>query len=769
MDISLDPDLLLKLLEELTKKAKEKDLKYSSLSVKNISIKTQASFFGTGAYKIDKRKKHISLGHAINSIMEKKHGSEKPWVKNFAPKSSRYSPVKLEQYYSCIKSKKPIRISETYWKIFLDFLEKEQEDFIQDLEPKLQESFITKNKQIELATIGNYVEKPQRKIIYNCYCIEHSGEDHLQQFKAEFTTEDNKPIAVKLTKTPSKDDYLGEVKIYGNGSEIHLVAQTKVETKNIRPLSIIISHQIRKSFEGIKILLGNFINIGPKSNGIQGIVLFEQIQEDEQTALNVDLVELFLNRSRSNITVGGFISTTEFHNFVIKKYPNWKNEKELYQKMDGRCYEVFILTNKGKQGTKDEPLNRIEKALFKFEKKGKLICKSFYPSGTITYNGYLEYHSKSIAILHLYQSHPGTYQIILDLHDTELKQISGVYSGVTQDSSPAGGRAIAFQIEAEDYVISEPRLYDPDKIEMNDLLVKHPNLKDFLSGKLDNFIDNTNFFNLDIRFTSTDKVALNDLPGTYYYYRTRTIQGHPREVKRYPFLIMPNGEFFVKVKINSTNQVYTATGQAFNLNDRVYMHIFKKNIYDGLAILYPKWRKLENIDEQILAVYASTSKQFHLMAGRLIFRKISDDTSKKTFNTLNPLDINIDDASHVDSLDKGVEKEIIHDLVGQINNFVAVRHSNQQSIFKPGENLFYAACYHAMCERYTEALDVLEISILNGGYRDIETLQKEFAEDGALINIKEQFKNLPKKHNPKEYQAEDVIEYLKKLMAEIFP
>ncbi len=784
MSIYLHPFSFRRLLEKITNKSNELIMdenpnatKFSLESIDN----DKGGFFGTKTQGNEHQKRN-TIPYFINLGLAKKYNDENWGRKKYALRgfNSRILQTCYKDYQVALKNLKNdkeaqlIKIPKKYWDIFLDFIGIETINFIEELKPLEREVFVKKNSSVfpdgkELELGNNQSEK----IIYNCYYLESKRKTVIQGFLAEFTFQDDIPSKVEIINTPSKEDYFGEVKILGDHSDLHIIAQTKGDSKKARPLSIVISQTSRKIFQDLKILVGNFINIGEQSNGIHGPILLEKISVNDNDVLSNSLIEAFLYHSKAQISQGGFLKTDDFEKHVSKICPDWKSEKALFEKMEGKCYEVFILSKKGKQDSSNEQLNRIEKALFRFGEKGSLICKSIFPTSPRTYNGHLEYHSEFKAILFLHReiNQSATYQIVLDLHDDHLEEINSVYSGITQDGTLAAGRAKFFEITQEVFDKSKPELFDMFDNEAQNLLKEYTNLEDFFSGNSDNFLDNTNVFYEDTSFTFSDgNFILDKLPGIYYYYRTRTIRGHYRKIKRYPFLIKEDGNFLVKVKANGDN--YTATGRAFRKNDRVYMHLLKKDKYDGLAILYPNWKKLGEENEIIQAVYASTSKKDHLMAGRLFFKRVSSGTSEDVFNAMDPIDIDIDNEKHYDIIENEVEQKIVSSLIGQINNYVAVRHPNQESHFLPGEDLFYAACYHGRLgtqEGDSKALELLETSILSGGFRNIELIRKEFETEGSFFNIKNAFRSLPKKYSPTTYQEDDIIEYLESLLLELFP
>ena len=628
-----------------------------------------------------------------------------------------------------------------------------------------------KDRQLSLwAGADLAAPKPQphtsEELYYHCHHLDiekwsETKVKSLAGFNAVFELKDT-ATKVSFHDTPSGERYAGSVIIKSQGKEALITAFSQ-DQKFSRPVAIAFYHNCNCPFKDLDICVGFFINITRSASCIHGAIVFEKIQAlNEPSRLDSNLLCAFLADQNKAIKNGGYRRLKDFTQ-VLEKYRPRLEEEAFANRLVGRYFQAIILSKKGRHDSKNEQFNRIEAAYFKFGPGNQLSCRSDYPGGPLEYAGHVEYFppNKAIFYLHRQPGLPGQYQIVIDLPENKnLQSFSGIYSGITQDNHLAAGRVRFHEIMAADYQASEPGVYELHSEPSQSLLEQYEDLRNFFSGNLDNYLDNNAiFYENPLILEPTAANPLEKLPGTYYYYRTRTIKGHAREVKRYPLLIKPDGNLAVKIKADG--EEFTAVGKAIRKHGRVYMHLLKKDKYDGLAILYPNWLRIGQVGQDIKAVYASTSKSGHLMAGRMFLLRLSDDFSGEYFNDLLPDNISIDQAEQREDV-REFEIPIIQSLAGQFNNFIAIRHFNEDVLPFLGQRLFESACFLGSQQQDEEALRALLAAIMQGGFADVAQLKQ--ALDGPLASIKERFRQAPASFDITQSQGEDQREYLQDII-----
>ncbi|MBL7794205.1 MAG: hypothetical protein JNK77_17880 [Saprospiraceae bacterium] len=731
--------------------------------------------FGTGTFHPDKaqgKNQKKTIAYAIHLKFSKLYDT-KEWHSRFNLKSS-YDPRKLQDLYatynSSARGQTPLQIKENYLQLFMAFvgyatvtewiascqIDKE----ILDQQHKLLED----QRQNQLTA---FVSKSEI-LYYWCHIVYKLSDSHSQlyTFPATFSIQ-NKTTKVRIWQSPEGDEFNGELKIKGGGKEA-LITLLSNDEDFARPMAIVISQQNNTRFMDLDVCMGQYITIRPDAANIAGPIVFEKRNgEEEATKIDAGLLQLYLGKHKNIIVSGGFLHIADFQRELNRIAQEKLSTIDLYKQFANKFFRSVLLTKKGRRDTPNEQFNRIELSYFTFGERGEVSCSSIYPAGKTTYVGQLEFHSLYKAIILLHRHYQGQYQIVIDLHHTNnLSCISGVYSGITQDGTLAAGRVRFYLISQAEYEQSMPEILELHEDKTRNLLNKYPDLKAFLSGNLDNHLDNAHlFFENPGEVYAQGNQVLQTLPGTYYYYRTRTIKGHIREVKRYPLLIEPSGN--ISVKIKADGEEYIAYGKAIRKNDRVYMHLHKKDRYDGLAILYPNWYRLGATSHTIQAVYASTSKSGHLMAGRMVLLRLSNDITGREFDTLTPDNIDIDQAASRPDV-KPEERIIIEKFAGQINNYIAIRHPSDEGLSSFGNELFAAACYYAGEQIDELALQSFQSAIMWGGFNDLERLRKELGPQGRLYALTSRIKAIPATFDIASSHGEDQREYLQRLFDRVF-
>lgn len=722
--------------------------------------------FGTGNLHPNKAFQKKTVGYAIVKYLERQPEEEQ---KNIVLTANfRYNPRKLQDLHAAYKKRKSeqqhLKISKIYFRLLYSFIGFNSQEELLNSGQLTKEIIETQLALFEVGTSSHTAVARTEILHYWCHVLYRFSDNsvRLHTFPATFAIQ-NKSTTVHAWQTPEGDEFQGDLWIKAGGREA-LIALWSKNPNFSRPMSIVISQQNNDKFSDLDICLGQYITVRHDAVNIAGPIVFEK-KEDEasRSQLNADLLEICLNDLHNTIPTGGYLHISEFQKRLNEFAQTRISTYDLYKQFLGRYFRAILLTKKGRRDTPNEQLNRIELSYFAFGSKGESTCRSIYPTGTITYSGQLSFHSFNKAILHLHPLRDAQYQLSIDLRDfKESGNIAGVYCGITQDNTLAAGRVKFYSISEEEYANSEPEILELHEDKTKKLMNQYPDLKTFLSGESDNYLDNPQvFFENPDQVFDQGKQVLEKLPGTYYYYRTRTIKGHIREVKRYPLLIEAGGNISVKVKADG--EEYTATGKAIRKNDRVYMHLHKKDRYDGLAILYPNWHRLEKTSVIVQAVYASTSKSGHLMAGRMVLLRLSDDTSSNLFDTLSPDNIDIDKASSRPDV-KPEEIPIIEKLAGKINNYIAIRTPNEHPPSALGNELFAAACFYAGIGNNDLALQTLRMAFMYGGFNDIEQLRNALSPQGDLEALVQDIKSMPDSFDITSPHGEDQREYLQRLL-----
>jgi membrane-bound inhibitor of C-type lysozyme len=662
-----------------------------------------------------------------------------------------------------------IPFNANYLELYLAFIGfSKLEDFL--AQAGLEDKHLERQKSL----LGDAPQADYEEMYYHCHHLDLEAwskdkTKKLSSFQATFTIK-GKSTHVHFTKTPSGETYTGEVRIVGRGREALITAFSEGRKGFPRPIAVVLYQNQNTAFKELAVSVGFYVYINRSASCVQGVVVFEKIEHlGQPSQLDPDLLCAFLAGQGDEIEDGCYVTLRQFKR-ELEHYRPKLEEAAFVKRLQGICYQAIILSKKGRHDSRHEQFNRIETAYFHFGPGDQLECHSDYPGGPMTYGGHTEYFPPNKAIFHLHHqgSLPGQYQIIIDLPSShDLHSFDGVYSGITQDGHIAAGRVRFIKVDPENHP-ALPGVYDLHSEPAQALLKQYEKLRDFFMGNEDNYLDNPAiFYENPLMLAINDSNVLEGLPGTFYYYRTRTIKGHVREIKRYPLLIKADGNVTVKVKADG--EEFTASGKAIRKHDRVYMHLNKKDKYDGLAILYPRWGRLGlgETEEDIKAVYASTSKSGHLMAGRMFLRRLSDDTSGEHFKHLQPDNIDIDRAHERADVDPS-ELPIIRRLAGQLNNYIAVRYANEEVEPYLGQRLFESACFLAGQQNHQLALRVLLLAVMQGGFADIKQLRQALSEHGHLAAIKASFLQAPiERFGPDVDPIGDQREYLQAIIARL--
>lgn len=593
---------------------------------------------------------------------------------------------------------------------------------------------------------------------YWCHYINHQADsqtngssyNQLEKFRATFYFTDHHNIRFEVKRSsPSNSRYYGEVKLGVDERYAVITAEGELDGRK-RPLSIIIPNNSNRNFRNLEICFGYFVQIDESNKFEHNLIVFEQVKHAKAPSqIDPSVLEFFLKNIhqdlRKEIFLGNITDLKIFREYFNLFFPEWQSRFEVQKRLSNTYFEAFILSKKDVERPRT-----IERALFHITDFNTMICRSWSPQfADVTYYGQVRYPSTNKIILSFDYLGKVNYQLLLELitdQSGNIVKMVGNYSGINQNNKIVGGRCMMYALKDEvDYERKHAAFFRNASAEIEELFIEYPELRKFFSGDSDNHLlnDNNQLFSLpslgkywNAFYNNREYFELDHLPGLYYYYRTSTIKGKIHAIRRYPILIKPDGDVKVKYLLQK-NQVREAIGTAVNLEGRLYIDLFKKERYDGLAILYPEaWREGEKV---IPGLYVSTSKNKDVMAGRMYFYKLSD--KEQSFHDLQP--------RLIDTLEQPLtvldqtEELIIRQLTGQLGNYLAVRHSWEHLVPRPtsGEELFAAACFYARREDKPTCFALLEKAILNGGFFDSVAFKEALTPRGALYLFKEQVKS----------------------------
>lgn len=740
------PDVFQLLLHEIIKKA-ESVLEQAHISgaVLNPALSGQKGrVFGTGKYHYTQAKRNIdrrSISYAMY-VFRESMAQQQPDA--FTHKD-RFDPKVLQEAYSAYQkspTKNVEKIDLRHLQFYAQFLG--FSDICSWIETAESLSLQIKQEQKSLLPC----ESPDESYTQQYYLCHHlnnlQGQAALYSFRASFELR-KKIINVRFWDTPTQEEYEGTLMLSAKGKEGVITTYTQNKTLP-RPLLVALAHNHNHRFMDYDVCLGNYASIGQDLSTNGGLLIFERVADDNSSSqIDSVLLQAYLMHKGNHITQGGFITRANFIEEVRRCIPSKYNATS--GKLACTHFEAVILSNRHESISN----HQLDISYFHIDKNNTLQCRSEYPAEELQYDGYVEYALPNHAILHLQPNGSGRYQIVVDLHDLNTSQwMDGVYSGINQNNAMVKGRVRFYRISPTQYQESIPRLANADEEAFNALMARDPHCIAFLLG------------NKPPAHLAAH-TGLGKLSGTYFYYRTRTVLCRTREIKRYPVLIKPDGSVLVKIKPDG--EASLARGYAFQQGDQIFIHLYKNSRYSGLAVLYPSQQTFNKADAKlpIQAVYASTSHQHQPIAGRLVFLRTNE-----SFDQLQPDYIHIDEAPQRPDVSPE-EIPIIQRLVGQLNNYVAVRSAVEYVSPFVGEALFAAACYYSLHGEYNKAFDTLRTALIRGGYHNISQLKEAFSSSGPLFPIKELFRNsVPEQDKVENESMQDQVRFFREIVAQVF-
>lgn len=646
-----------------------------------------------------------------------------------------------------------ILINEKYLLLFLHFIGYENyDDFARD--------------QLSDPDEGDTVPRYH----YRC-CYFSNDFQTVKRFDATFTglIGDSTKMNVLFHNGEISAPYEGSIEVDTKEREAVITAWTKTERpqpeRMSRPLIITITKQSEIRFHLLKVCVGYYMNPGEENlENSCGIILFEQLEnKTDESQLTDKHVRHFLMHPPESLPNGGFRTLDDFLDTYYEPYKEVIGLSELFA---DRHYQAFLLSKKT-NGSTMSGNDYVELSKFECYSPYRIRCMSNYATKT-TFEGVVSFFLPNRIQIRMKGQKDSHYQLLLEIPPEGLASeapLRGVYSGMTQNGNIAAGRVLLKPVSKEAF----------DQIPMNISPLKSPevqnwvetyDLDQFFAGKLDDFVDNSQAFQSQIASIFEGSTDFSHLPGVYYYYRTRTIRGHMREIKRFPMILYPDGKVIVKIKAGGKYE--EAHGTAIRIKKCIYIHLKKQDRYDGLAILWPP--SLDNVspnDEIIPALYVSNSKRFHITAGRLFFiRQFEECPDEELFERLMPSNINMDDPEVLARL-SSKELTTTSILIGQLNNYLAVRSATEFNLPRFADSIFDGACLQAQSGQFPEAYETLYLALLRAGYRDTEVLIQAFT-TGTFAGHESKFKHYCKAKYDL-IHGEDQRKYLKALFTEIFP
>lgn len=724
----------------------------------------------------------VSVAAAIEAILFSKFSSAVSYKAYYGLRGKNFSPRQLyDDIRNAEKLKdKPndtINIRENYLRIYLDFIflandpdyplliGKQKPATLENLIKRLfaitsidenllepQISLIEADEQNLLHTSreDENLKIPCKKIHCICHYVsmaydeQYPGHVHkaiLESFPG-IIEQDGKKIIATFPKSPSNARYEGEVTFAPDDksrSYAVLLCHGNRSEEEKRPLVIVLYNKSKRHWVNMDISLGRFINIDRDSNIISRPILLEKIDQEGGESVFFDhsaqekLLKYLSELTNDNFINDNIFDLSSLEEAMVKRLPNWDARRGLEKLLQNTYFECFLLSKK-REAT-------IESTLFHFTKHNMVVCKVKY-TGEFIYYGSFTINSHNKAIIQFSDDKGATYQLAakISLEHDQIEYFHALYSGINQDGDLAGGRCMFFQISREAFQAKQPEHFPfSDQKKLTPIINQHPGLIDFLAGELDKELkirmDEPRFLKNPVfgRFQNHDKLTsgLGVIPGTYYYYRTRTIPGRSHEIKRYPFLIDQLGN--IRIKFVSDKQELESIGAAFRLKNCLYVDMFKidQGRYDGLAIFYPEsWTK--TTIQPLSGLYISTSKNDDPMSGRAFLRRVNNiEFEDMKFCHLNSDEINASDETDI------FEQRILEILKGESDNYFALRNSNfPQRPYSQGEMLFFAAVGFVITENLEKGAQCLYDAIIKGRVTDKNLLKDALSQDGMLYPIK---------------------------------
>lgn len=765
-EVQIPGEVFAKLLDAIIEKANqvlEEEKKYENREPRLDLKMSQKRLFGYDEYRRSDQSQADKYGadrqRTISAALY--YYFRRPKNKEVCPRNNlnveSLNPRTLDMAYAkykrITKGESEIPIVKSYLILYLAFIGYDSlADFIREKVPDVKD------------------DGPERHFYYRCHYYSTKDKE-LKHFDATFIDplDPEKNMEVHFRGSDLSTSYSGEIEVYEQEREAIITAWSTERTEQTatrRPLLITITKQTTTPFHWLKVCVGYYLNAGrDQLENSSGLIIFEQL--DNRTAPGVltdHHLRHFLMHPPNGITDGGFESAKEF---LKKHYKPYEGMSRIAEAFTPRYYKAFLLSKKARDGS-TVAWDYLELSKFEFYEPYRVKCVSNYTVPT-EFAGELTFMLPNRVQIDMTGEKDSHYRILLDIPALGFEgdaALRGVYSGMTQNGFIAAGRVVLYPVSKETYASLPVNIYPPDSAEARQWTETYK-LDHFFAGQDDNYLDNLRAGASDWGPLFTGTQDLKHLPGVYYYYRTRTIRGRMREVKRFPVLLKPNGRVIVKIKAGG--EFMTAVGKAVRIKDCIYIQLEKPDRYDGLAILWPpSLGHVNPMDEIIPAMYVSNSKRFHITAGRLFFiRQFTDESPEDFFEQLKPSNISLDNPEDLRALTQK-ERVVLDILKGQLNNYMAVRHATELKLPDFASPIFMGACYQARTGAFPAAFETLYLALLRAGYRDEDWLRSVFGPEGDFAGQEQAFRDFCEQRYDTIHN-QDQRDYLSELFVKIFP
>lgn len=526
-------------------------------------------------------------------------------------------------------------------------------------------------------------------------------------------------------KRVPRTKYLGQV-IKPEGGELFLQFNKRInDGKEAIIPSLNCFHGKSRGFDN-DLMIGVFL--GTESSC--GLAAIQKVESEEKAleivknqAIN-PLVYSVLYKKR----ISPEIDLLDLKNDETNSLLTFLEEKNIHG-----VYEGYVLESK-------ENREYIHKIICEIKRNGEF---NFFSQETKDNNGFIveKFYDTLIVKFH-YNNTKGHHrmQIILDTLDFVTRRkdyLIGVYSGIENDNKPMAGRMLLYKKDKK-YSELKPERYYLNKKPIQKLFEKIPNIKKFLRGELDTYVDAPIILEKHHLLLANEKFERNDeikfFKGVYILYQIATQED---KVIGCPLEINHNG--IVKIK---TGQHTICKGQAkfhegllsIQINKRVKEELISKNFGHHLFFV----GQADNQEpHQYHGVSSSYSIDYAPQAGRVVL--IAQD---RKFDNL--------DVQQIPIPLLGKESDMFNDLEQKHPNLGWFLTGNANNLIKTTRKVdapfernqdygllyFSSACYHAERSNTKEALKQMERAFMHG-FRDKVLLKKELEKSLNIEGIKE--------------------------------
>lgn len=353
----------------------------------------------------------------------------------------------------------------------------------------------------------------------------------------------------------------------------------------------------------------------------------------------------------------------------------------------------------------------------------------------------LDFRHKNIVAQFNYQRQQGYFQtqIILNADPPGIEDnwdneyLLGVYSGVEDGHSPIAGRIMLKRVEQPYTKQLVKRIPLKDERRLRLLLEEEPELRPFLRGELDQYVDAPVIlekFQLltGRRVKSIGEDFLRQLAGTYYCYHLSTSE---TEIHAVPLKLSSDGEVIMKdidAEQHRQNSGSVMKGEAaYFLNHFLSINIHQRNDRNFfIHLLFQVAAKERSRIHHFHGVSSSVSSHNTLRCGREILVR-EDRPFEELFAERIPISHNGRPSPRFEALNEK-HHGLATFLTGRLNNLILPgRDPDEPFDREPTELIyFHSACYYAQHFEFERAKKQLKTAIRHG-FHDRELLRRELS------------------------------------------